>query len=611
MRLQEGLTLDGRYTLTRRLGSGGMADVWCANDSQLGREVALKVLHENFARDTEFVERFRREASSAAGLQHPNVVGVFDRGELEDTYYIAMEYIDGSSLKELIERGLTIPEAVEVTRQVLSAAEFAHERNIVHRDLKPLNVLIDRSGRIRVTDFGIASAGGSEITQTGSVMGTAQYLSPEQAQGMEVTASSDVYSIGVMLFEMLTGRVPFDGDSPVAIAMKQVSESPPPPSSINPQVPPALDSVVLRALAKDPANRYQSAAEMHAALDAAEANPEVAGHTERYAAFTPPIEEDPRDRKWWWIAGAAALLLLIAALLWFFVFKGDDQVRVPGVTGEDRTTATLRLERAGFKVDIDSIPNQQPEDTVLEQDPEAGGMADEGSTVTLQVSLGPEPVAIPKVVGVKLNKARRRLRKAGFEVQVTEQSDDSVAAGVVISSNPTEGVDFAPGQTVTLVVSEGSDQVSVPSVVGLDRFEAKQTLEDAGFFVSQSAEDSDEPENEVIRQIPGAGTAKEDGSQVTIVYSTGAGSITLDNYIGETQGRAERQIENLDLRVSIRTQSVDDESDDGIVLEQEPGPNSRLSPGDTVRLVVGEFTPSTGTGAGDDPGDEAKPAGSG
>jgi beta-lactam-binding protein with PASTA domain/predicted Ser/Thr protein kinase len=603
MRLQEGLTLDQRYTLIRRLGSGGMADVWCAQDAQLGREVALKVLHENFARDTEFVERFRREASHAAGLQHPNVVGVFDRGELEDTYYIAMEYVDGSSLKELIERGLTIAEAIEVTRQVLSAAEFAHERGIVHRDLKPLNVLIDRSGRIRVADFGIASAGGSEITQTGSVLGTAQYLSPEQAQGMEVTAASDVYSIGVMLFEMLTGRVPFDGDSPVAIAMKQVSESPPPPSSINPQVPPALDSVVLRALAKDPANRYQSAAEMHAALDAAEANPNVAGHTERYAAFTPPVEEDPRGRKWWWILGGVALLLLLGMLLWLFVFKGVDRVKVPGVTGEDEVTATLALQRAGFEVDVDRIAKEQPQGTVIEQDPSGGELADEGSTVTLAVSLGPEPVTVPKVVGLKKGKARKRLTRAGFEVDVEETPDDSAAPGIVIDSNPSEGFELAPGQTVTLIVSLGTEQVPVPSVVGLDRFEAKQALEDEGFLVTQSAENSDAPEDEVVRQLPGAGTLKDEGSKVTIVYSNGAGTIVLDNYVGQTRERAEREIEDLGLRVTARTQSVDDASRDGIVLEQSPSAGSRVSPGDRVTIFVGKYTPpSTGSGDGADDG---------
>ena len=219
MLLAENTLVDGRYRLLRRIGAGGMADVWCATDSQLGRRVALKMLHQRFAQDHEFVERFRREASAAAGLQHPNVVAVFDRGEVDGTYYIAMEYVEGSSLKDLIARGMTVPEAIEVTRQVLAAARFAHSHGIIHRDLKPHNVLIDGEGRAKVTDFGIARAGVSEITQTGSVMWTAQYLSPEQAQGLAVSPASDLYSIGVILYEALTGRVPFEGDSAVAVAI--------------------------------------------------------------------------------------------------------------------------------------------------------------------------------------------------------------------------------------------------------------------------------------------------------------------------------------------------------------------------------------------------------
>ena len=589
MRLQEGQVLDGRYTLTRRLGSGGMADVWCANDAQLGREVALKVLHENFARDTEFVERFRREASAAAGLQHPNVVGVFDRGEVEDTYYIAMEYVDGSSLKDLIERKLSVSEAVEVARQVLSAAEFANERGIVHRDLKPMNVLIDRSGRIRVTDFGIARAGGSEITQTGSVMGTAQYLSPEQAQGLEVTAASDVYSIGVMLFEMLTGRVPFEGDSAVAVAMKQVSQAPPPPSSINPAVPPALDSVVLRALAKEPANRYASAAEMSEALDAAEANPTAPGHTERHAAFVPP-DQPSTNRRWWWIAGIAVALAAIGVLVWLLLLKAD-QVRVPGVTGENVTSATLRLQREGFEVVVDRIDNAQPEGTVIEQDPRGGTQAEQGSTVTLAVSLGPAPVDVPAVAGLKLNKARKKLKKAGFDVQVDSAFSDSVPAGRVIRSEPAEGTTLAAGETVTLVVSEGTENVTIPSVVGLDRFDAKATLEDAGFVVDQDSADSDLPENEVIRQLPAAGGTGPAGDTVTIVYSTGAGTIVLDDYVGFKQGYAERQLGKQGLDVLVRTQSVENQSEDGIVLSQSPAPGTRLRSGADVSIVVGEYTP--------------------
>src|ERR687896_2026514 len=263
--------VDGRYRIIRRLGSGGMADVYCAEDTQLGRKVADRLLSRRFAEDSEFVERFRREASSAAGLQHPNIVGVFDRGQWDGTYYIAMEFLDGHTLKQLVrEHGAMPPElASDITVQVLRAARFAHKRGVVHRDIKPHNVILDEEGRAKVTDFGIARAGASDMTETGSIMGTAQYLSPEQAQGQPVDARSDLYSIGIVLYELLTGRVPFDAESPVTVALKQVSEDALRPRDLNPAVPPALDAVAMRALRKEPAERFQSADAFIAALESA------------------------------------------------------------------------------------------------------------------------------------------------------------------------------------------------------------------------------------------------------------------------------------------------------------------------------------------------------
>ena len=253
--VSEGSVVDGRYRVLGRLGSGGMADVWLAEDTHLQRRVALKVLHRRFAQDREFVERFRREAESAAGLQDPNIVSVFDRGEFEGTYYIAMQYVEGPTLKQLIDRGLTPEQAVPLIRQVLEAARFAHRKGVVHRDLKPQNVIVDGEGKALVTDFGIARAGVSEITQTGSVMGTPHYLSPEQAQGQDVTAVSDLYSIGVILYEALTGRVPFEADSAVAVAMKQVSQTPQRPSSINHLVSPAPSPAPASPTRREPARR--------------------------------------------------------------------------------------------------------------------------------------------------------------------------------------------------------------------------------------------------------------------------------------------------------------------------------------------------------------------
>ena len=585
MKLEPGIVIDGRYRLEHRLGSGGMADVWRARDTELGRDVALKLLHENFARDSEFVERFRREASAAAGLQHPNVVSVYDRGAHEDSHYISMELVEGSSLRDLIDQGLEIDEAVEVTRQMLAAAEFAHEHGIVHRDLKPMNVLIDRDGRVRVADFGIARAGGSDITRTGSVMGTAQYLSPEQAQGMEVAATADIYAIGVILFEMLCGRVPFEGESAVAIAMKQVGEEPPRPSSINPKVSPALDAVVLTALAKDPAARYGSAAEMAAALDAAVADPDRAPEVG-------PADEGSSRRRWL-IAALVVLLVAGGALAWFLT--RPEMVTVPDVTGEPEDPAIIALQDADFDVATERIESDIPEGEVIEQDPAGGSEAEQGSTVTITVSLGPGAVAVPRVAGLRVPEARRVLERKGFEIVIERRSSASVPSGKVIGTDPGQGTRLEVGETVTLIASTGVETAAVPNVLGLDRVTATTQLRDAGFVVNANPTRSDEPEDQVLEQDPPAGEEVEVGTEVTITYSSGVGTITLGDYVGQKLSYAQRKLAAEGLSVSVDQRETTDSSEDGIVLEQAPTAGTNMSPGDRVRLVVGELVEPDGT----------------
>ena len=373
--VNEGSVVDNRYRVLRRLGSGGMADVWLAEDTHLQRQVALKILHRRFLQDQEFVGRFQREAEHAAGLTHPNIVAVYDRGSDGDVNYIAMRYVEGPTLKELIDRGLSPDQAVALVRQVLEGARFAHRNGIVHRDLKPQNVIVDEEGKAVVTDFGIARAGVSEITQTGSVMGTPQYLSPEQAQGFEVTPVSDLYSIGVILYEALTRRVPFEADSAVAIAMKQVAETPQRPSSINPQVSPALDAVVMRALEKEPGQRFQSADAFIAALDAALKDPGVSQGTAAFAAVAPvaeelPPEEDRKRNSWLWGLLVAAILI---GLLIGWALSRDTTTDVPNVTNKQLEFAISQLERKGFTVGEEKYVNRAvPRNTVLEQDPLPG-----------------------------------------------------------------------------------------------------------------------------------------------------------------------------------------------------------------------------------------------
>jgi serine/threonine-protein kinase len=421
--IREGSVVDGRYRVLRRLGSGGMADVWLAEDTHLQRRVALKVLHRRFAQDREFVERFRREAEHAAGLQHPNIVAVYDRGEFEGTYYIAMQYVEGPTLKEVIERGLAPAEAVALIRQVLEAARFAHRHGIVHRDLKPQNVIVDAEGKAVVTDFGIARAGVSEITQTGSVMGTPHYLSPEQAQGFETTSVSDLYSIGVILYEALTGRVPFEGESAVAVAMKQVSQTPQRPSSINPRVSPALDAVVMRALEKEPGQRFQSADAFIAALDAAMREPDVGGGTAAFAPLPPvvatPVEEQPRKdgRTWLWVALVAAILIGVLVGL---ALTRDTTTEVPKVTRNQLNVAIQLLQQHGFSVgEVKRVSLPAPRNEVLEQDPLPGKVEENCSFLTFFCSTPasrakprPKDWKRPASKSKRRRSTRNRLKKA-------------------------------------------------------------------------------------------------------------------------------------------------------------------------------------------------------
>jgi beta-lactam-binding protein with PASTA domain/predicted Ser/Thr protein kinase len=582
--------LDGRYRIIGRLGSGGMADVYEAEDTQLGRRVALKLLHRRFAEDPEFVERFRREASSAAGLNHPNIVQVFDRGEWDGTYYIAMELLEGRNLKQVVrDHGALDPAlAVDIVLQILRAARFAHRRGVVHRDIKPHNVIVDQEGRAKVTDFGIARAGASDMTETGSIMGTAQYLSPEQAQGQPVDARSDLYSIGVVLYELLTGVPPFDADSPVTIALKQVSEAPVPPRLRNGAVPAALDAVVGRALRKDADDRFQDAEAFTAALESAMAG----GYVEPEDPVAALEEEDRRN--WRRIALIALVVLALLALaIGAWALLTPPKKQVPDVVGKRSAAAAQMLQNRGFEVDIVPIQSDAvPEDRVAGQRPEPGADADEGSVVTITVSSGPGEAPVPLVSGMTADEAAAALRKAGFKSEQRRDFSDTVKAGRVIETSPPEGSTARKGTTVTLVVSRGKEKVAVPDLVGRTRDEAERALQDAGLQSTVKEEESaDRDPGTVLRQDPAAGEQLAKGGTVTLVVAKAPADVPVPGVIDAPEQDAVRALKDAGFKVKTEDAPVQTPDEDGIVVEQDPSPDTPRPKGSTVTIRVGRFQP--------------------
>jgi eukaryotic-like serine/threonine-protein kinase len=578
---EQGQVIAGRYRVLSKLGAGGMADVYLAEDTTLGRLVAVKVLLQRYAGDAQFVERFRREAQAAARINHPNIVNIYDWGPVDGTYYIVMEYVEGETLKDHIRRdGRYAPgEAVRIALELLGAVQVAHAAHIVHRDIKSQNILIDPAGAVKVTDFGIAKADDSQMTEAGSILGTAQYLAPEQAKGEPVDERTDLYSVGVVVYEMLTGSLPFRGDSAVTVALKHVNEQPPEPVELVPGLPYSLNQIVLKALAKDPDLRYRTAAEFSADLVAARSGGPLLA-----AAYDPSLERtvvqtqtagnegatrvlpkaavgaglaagagaaagaaangraangsggngrDARRRKrspWPWIALVA--FLVIAAVAGAFVWRsffGSTTVGVPPVVGQTQAAATAQLRTDGFAVKAhDDYSDQYGLGLVTRQQPASGAKLAKGGTVDIWVSRGRASTTLESMTGFTPAAVKTYLASNGLVGKEHTGSSTAVPKGVVYKQSPQAGVTVKRGDTIEYWVSRGLPQVSVPDLSGLDQGQATAAIQSDGLLVGQinPTPSSSVPLGHVVGQTPSANVLVAKGTIVSFTISSGSPSPT-------------------------------------------------------------------------------------
>lgn len=541
--MSEGRLLGGRYQLGEVIGRGGMAEVYAGMDIRLGRPVAVKVLRADLARDQSFLMRFEREAQAAAALNHPNIVSVYDTGEdiLDEGMsavhipWIVMERVEGHTLRQVIGSGrrLTVERALDITTGILAALDYSHRHGIVHRDIKPGNVMVTPTGDIKVMDFGIARAladASATVTHTSAVLGTAQYLSPEQARGEIVDARADLYSCGALLFELLVGRPPFTGDSPVAIAYQHVTETPQPPSNFDPAIPASVDAIVLTALSKKPSDRYASAAEMRADIERALQGDPV---TARIPSAVPAAGDarttttKERTSTAIWLGSLTTVVVVVLAamfvLLKIFTPAPTDQVSVPDLAGLTVPQAVKLLENTGLVVG-DQLPqasNDHPKDTIINQSPSRNALVAKGSSVDIVVSTGPGQVAVPSLADLAtVEEAQAALAQAGLSLGQVQQEDAEAAPGTVLRSDPVAGTMVDPGTSVSIWISSGN--LTVPNVVGLPETEAQATLANAGLNVGTPVLEVDTTvaEGTVLRQDPVGGSTVPLGSTVTLTIST-------------------------------------------------------------------------------------------
>ncbi|MGP4087784.1 Stk1 family PASTA domain-containing Ser/Thr kinase [Streptomyces sp. KR55] len=626
--MEEPRRLGGRYELGQVLGRGGMAEVYLAHDTRLGRTVAVKTLRADLARDPSFQARFRREAQSAASLNHPAIVAVYDTGEdyIDGVSipYIVMEYVDGSTLRELLHSGRKLlPErAMEMTIGILQGLEYAHRNGIVHRDIKPANVMLTRNGQVKVMDFGIARAmgdSGMTMTQTAAVIGTAQYLSPEQAKGEQVDARSDLYSTGCLLYELLTVRPPFIGDSPVAVAYQHVREEAQPPSVFDPEITPEMDAIVLKALVKDPNYRYQSADEMRADIEACldgqpvaataamgsvgyggypDDQPTTALRSDGHAGATtllPPANpddgaygyDDRPDRRRQKKSNTSTILLVVAAVLvlvgailigrWAFGGGGvgNDTVKVPNFVGQTEADATRLATNSDLKLSVSNKPcENQKKGNVCDQDPDPDTTVDKGTSINVVVSTGAPKVAVPSVVGDSLEDATATLESDKYEFVVKTKEEESTAEepGTVLEQDPALGEEVEKGSTITLTIAKAEAKSTVPAVIG-QTCEAAQAQMEAndltGTCVDTPTTDPNQ-DGKVIETTPGVNSQVDKNSTVTMKVGKLQQKTKVPDVRNKTVAQAKQELTAAGF-TNIQFADGSDQSDTAFVINQDPG----------------------------------------
>jgi eukaryotic-like serine/threonine-protein kinase len=626
--MMEERILSDRYRLVAHLARGGMADVYAAEDTLLNRRVAIKILHPNFAADDAFVTRFRREAQAAANLSHPNIVSIFDWGQDGDTYYMVMELIEGKTLREIMKAGGAIlpRRAAEISAEAAAALEVAHQAGVYHRDIKPGNIMITGDGGVKVTDFGIARAldDSEELTKTGAVIGTATYFSPEQAQGLPADGRSDIYSLGVVLYEMLAGRPPFTGESPVAVAYQHVSEYAPTPLQVSPDVPPELSMIVETAMAKSPDDRYQSAADLRTDLLAylSGRQPAVVGVAAAAAAtalVTPPPATMPPDAtarevayqppsgdsggQLAYIAAVAALIGLLAVGGWilFQMLSGNDpvvveKVVVPDVKLKPEAEASLQLQELDLRVTSrQETSDSIPAGVVIDTEPPAGTEVDVRALITLVVSSGTEQFGVPEVVGQSLEVATALIEAQGFVVgEVTYTLTEDIDEDTVISQSPQGGTAADAGTEIDLVVSRGPFSLEIPDVEGMSADAAKLELARAGFenVTTQEEFSDDISAGFVTRTDPEAGRVVNRDAPIVLYVSKGQETVTVPELVGMTLNNARNAAEDAKLtlvdegtvEVSLASGLI------GLVAEQTPEGGETAVAGSEVRVKIGVVT---------------------